>query len=246
MSKIYFDPISKRQFKKNIYECVRNKKIIYRIPLILVKKYVSITTLLNKFIINDLANIISEYLNDQMELLYIISVSDDTNCLYVHIIANNVKLNFKIYNFEYVYAISYTKIKNKYRFYCTLGSDSSPCGYKFTNSDDKPYANGIKFESICFFNEYMKINYKKNEHIKSFENTSTQYVECNYNNNQYTTIYHCNDNKDATCKTLNIIITDNLKLRNVITILKMITNVINNLYPEYTSAPHLYLNNIVT
>src|SRR5271170_1887534 len=105
MSFIYLTNKSKKILINNIFDIPRPKsKDIFSVTLI--KKYINVYKLLSKlnYLINDINNIVYEYLNDVILIDYKFDWKcyiDESIKFCIQIKSNNVSINCEQYNFEY-------------------------------------------------------------------------------------------------------------------------------------------------
>src|SRR5579872_3902437 len=151
MSKIYFDKHDKQELINNImYHNNTTKTSIIK----LIKKYHKYETFLN-FLPSVLTNIVFEYVNDVIELEYIITYTHN---------------NMYFYEFNAITHINYVPIDIDINFVLTNSKKQNPSIHIEYLDGWKPYAYS-KINFYSYINWYMDMYYKKKSYIIDYVNS---------------------------------------------------------------------------
>jgi hypothetical protein len=244
MGTICFEKGSEEQFVSHINNVFQNNtdKNIYK-QIELSKKYKNILNELKRFrfLIDDLNDIIYDYINDKITMRYKIDWIPDQIIgvlnFNIFIVSDEVVINYKKYVFEYILNIK-----------CGDHADVFMCDNKSLQLINDCYRfdfNAGLFEKcdlIKFFNEYMLMEHNKKDYITLPSNNFT-------NNNDY--CYRCKKDQYVIYKlfsydvfTINIL--DDVKLTHLIVIFRLLFNVICDTFEYYfTPKNHTYMNKLL-
>jgi len=211
---IYITKHSKQKLINQLQEC--KSSLTYN-TLIFKKKYPKIQIELQLIFINDVSDIIMTYINDIMNLQYLIIIENNAPILFLD--SDNIHIGLQDYNFKYLLIFDKQQlsgiIPNKYNNICKHLSINKFADWR--HYYDKIKNNYLRCSIITLINKFMENTYKK---INYFNNIS--YNTCNVNDNDYN--IHNNNIIIAQMKIVN-----KRKMRNMIVIIKILIDLIKNI-----------------
>lgn len=228
MSRIHLKSEYVQILKENIDNDIQYDYLLHDTKLPIEKIYTQISKILfnHTYFPNVIIDIISSYVNDLMLLNYNMYAGEHHTLILnfgVHIESKDVWINYEEYKFEYDLNIMYDGITTMLK----LQHINSCNAYNI-----KETKNEIQnFDILTFFNEYMKKKHNEKEYIKISYLYDNNHQCCIYdkNNNQYYIINSEYDHADDIC--INVI--DHTKLKNIVTICKLLIEYISNIISEY-------------